>query len=82
MALWEAPMTPTVTRELEGMILARRGGFSAGSSPISSKLETGNGPVDGEDPVHKTNKFEATVFEFSPFLGSKPTSHLFDCDGY
>lgn len=37
MALWEAPMTPTVKGESFESILERRGGLRAGSSPISSR---------------------------------------------
>jgi hypothetical protein len=43
MALCEAPITPTVTSESEGMILARTGGLRAGSRPISCTLFTGSG---------------------------------------
>jgi hypothetical protein len=61
MALWEAPITPTVTLESEGMILQRTGGLSAGSRPISWTLLTGSGLDVGEEPVQRTRISEETV---------------------
>ncbi len=61
MALCEAPITPTVCCSVEGSILARRGGFKAGSSPISLISVTGRGPVVGDEPVHKTSRSEEIV---------------------
>lgn len=81
MALWEAPITPTVTGESEERVLDRRGGLSAGSRPISVKLDTGRGPVVGEAPVHRTSSFEVTdtgdVSELC-LLGLNSTFQLFD----
>lgn len=61
MALWEAPITPTVRGISEGRILASRGGLRAGSNPSSWNPETGRGPVAGLEPVQRTNKSEDTV---------------------
>jgi hypothetical protein len=36
----------------------RSEGLSAGSKPISSMLETGRGPVVGDDPVQSTRRLE------------------------
>jgi len=56
MALWEAPITPTVCASLLERILARRGGFNAGSRPMSIRLSTGRGLVvgDGNVPAVRT----------------------------
>jgi hypothetical protein len=61
MALWEAPITPTVTLEAEGMILQSTDGLRAGSSPISWTLLNGSGLVVGEEPVQRTTRSEETV---------------------
>jgi hypothetical protein len=59
MALWEAPITATVASEPEGMVRASRGGFKAGSRPISWMLVIGRGPVVGAEPVQRTTMLEA-----------------------
>jgi hypothetical protein len=61
MALWDAPMTPMLALESEGMILVRTGGLRAGSSPISCTLVTGRGLDTGCDPVQRTRRSEDTV---------------------
>jgi hypothetical protein len=58
MALWEAPITATVASDSEGMVRARRGGFKAGSRPISWILVKGREPVVGEEPVQSTTMLE------------------------
>lgn len=61
MALWEAPITATVTDSEDERILASKGGLRAGSKPISG-METGRGPVVGVDPVQRTRRLEEMVF--------------------
>ncbi len=39
-------------------MVARSGGFSAGSSPISWMSDIGSGPVVGEEPVQRTRILE------------------------
>jgi hypothetical protein len=60
-ALWDAPITATVTWEFEGSIFARSGGFSARSRQIPWIFVTGRGPVVGEEPVQSTRRSEDTV---------------------
>ena len=60
MALWEAPITATVVAASFGRIRERRGGFKAGSRPISWMLVMGSGPVDGAEPVQSTSMFDMT----------------------
>lgn len=64
------------------MILASSGGLSAGSSPISLISEMGSGPVVGEEPVHSTSIFEATVTDSLSFLESNLTFQLLDYEEY
>lgn len=64
------------------MILASSGGLSAGSSPISLMSETGSGPVVGEEPVHSTSIFEATVTGSLSFLDLNLTFQLSDYEEY
>ena len=61
MALWEAPITATVRSLSDGRIVLRREGLSAGSRCISWILETGRGPVVGEEPVQRTRRLEVEV---------------------
>lgn len=63
MALWDAPITPTVTSESKGMTLARIGGLRAESRLISWTLGAGRALDTGEEPVQSTKRSEATVME-------------------
>jgi hypothetical protein len=45
----------------EGRSVASRGGLRAGSNPSSWNPETGRGPVEGLEPVHRTRRSEETV---------------------
>lgn len=47
MALCEAPITPMLISESEGIILESTGGLRAGSRPISCTLFTGRGRETG-----------------------------------
>ncbi len=64
MALWEAPMTATVTGSAEGRVVERRGGLRATSSGVSWIWDLegrGRGVVIGEEPVQRMRRFEETV---------------------
>lgn len=80
MALWEAPITPTVCASLLGRILARRGGFNAGSRPMSIRLSTGRGLVVGDAPVQRTSRSAETVVGPGNFSSGEliVTLQLFD----
>ena len=47
MALWEAPMTAIAVGVSFANMVDSRGGFKAGSRPITSISVTGRGPVIG-----------------------------------